>query len=78
MAATETVSTELQSLTGSVRSRAHWNLDYVQPTAACVHGVVLPTPEYKPQPNGSFSNLVSARVFQEEQPRGMNESAAER
>ena len=77
MAATETVSTELQSLTGSVRSRAHFTRGYVQPTAECTRGVVLPTSSYRPQPNGSFSNLVSARVFQEETPKGMNASAAE-
>ena len=76
MAATETVSTELQALTGSLRSRAHLEQDYIQPIAECTHGIVLPTPEYKPQPNGSFSNLISARVFQEEQPQGMNVSAA--
>ena len=78
MTATETVSTELQSLTGSIRSRAHFQPGYVQPEATCVHGVVLPTPVYKPQPNGSFTSLVSARVFREETPAGMNASAAER
>jgi len=76
MAATETVSTELQSLTGAVRSRAHFENGYVQPTAECTHGVVIPSPEYKPEPNGTFGNLVSARVFGEEQPAGMNASAA--
>ena len=57
MAATETVSTELQSLTGSIRSRAHFETGYVQPEATCTHATVLPTPMYKPQPNGSFTIL---------------------
>ena len=44
MAATETVSTELQALTGSVRSRAHLERGFIQPTVSCTHGMVLPTP----------------------------------
>jgi hypothetical protein len=76
MAATETVSTELQSLTGSIRSRAHLDAGYVQPQATCTHAVVLPTPQYKPQPNDSYTGLVSARVFREQTPAGMNASAS--
>eukprot|EP01052_Picozoa_sp_SAG31_P010985 SAG31_NODE_612_length_13548_cov_171.183285_2_plen_433_part_00 len=78
MAATETVSSELQSLTGAIRSRAHLDAGYVQPEATCTHAVVLPTPQYKPQPNGSFTGLVSARVFREQTPAGMNGSASSR
>lgn len=76
MAATETVSTELQALTGSVRSRAHLERGFIQPTVSCTHGMVLPTPEYKPGANGSFEGLVSARIFKEETPRGLNATAA--
>ena len=68
MAATERVSTELQSLTGSVRSRAHFQPGYTQPVVECVHAVVLPSPQYHPGANGTFDGLVSARVFQEETP----------
>ena len=67
---------EIYSSFLGVRSRAHFTAGYVQPTAQCTHGLVLPTPEYKPEPKGSFANLVSARVFREEQPAGMNASAA--